>query len=287
MKLANLKLGNLKNLRRTSSKITMSELSDAFVDGSDEEHDFCMILQKGDDKRNKNILNKLKAKNFLIEESDGTGQNTVVLIKAPIATLRKFANDIEYPMLLDPLSVQQACLTGDGEHIAGFSIEHLAEVTPFSPYEWIYAKFNSDILEELYWRQPGCSHPFRQSVALKLTGLIFHQANNRNAEESIKITRCLQSGAIRGIFPLHSRRRCEKFEKAWLRYPYDELPTWDIKEYYGEKITLYLVFVDHLTAFMTIPAVLGAALQILPCIAPSQYDGECNYICIALLLVER
>ena len=48
----------------------------------------------------------------------------------------------------------------------------MRNVTPFGPYEYIFAKYKQTVDENLYWRDAGGAHPFRESVRLKLTPIM-------------------------------------------------------------------------------------------------------------------
>ena len=58
--------------------------------------------------------------------SNLANQNAIyVLIRAPLDLIRAHADEIDFPMLLDPIAVSQAAQEGDeGNHIAPFEIRH-------------------------------------------------------------------------------------------------------------------------------------------------------------------
>lgn len=82
--------------------------------------------------------------------------------------------------------------------------------------------------------------------------------------ENLKIRRYLASGWLKAVFPLHNRVESHKLAVKWDVFPLRNihLPLNEFKEYYGEKIGLYFVFMKHYTEFLCIPALVGVPLQI-------------------------
>ncbi|KAJ1413447.1 calcium-activated chloride channel-domain-containing protein [Ochromonadaceae sp. CCMP2298] len=67
------------------------------------------------------------------------------------------------------------------------------------------------------------------------------------------------------IFPMHDYGIAEGVEKQCLSLsamPWNT-PTHDLKEYFGEKIALYVVFLGHYSFYLLIPAIIGLIFQIV------------------------
>jgi len=67
-----------------------------------------------------------------------------------------------------------------------------------------------------------------------------------------------------GCFALHDYEKLYEVSTQWL--PFSVLP-WDqpfdlMREYFGEKIALYFVFMGHYTYWLMAPAFIGFVLQI-------------------------
>lgn len=45
-------------------------------------------------------------------------------------------------------------------------------------------------------------------------------------------------------------------------------PTDDIREYYGEKIALYNLFLGHYTEYILVPSIVGIAFQVVVWVSP-------------------
>lgn len=189
-----------------------------------------------------------------------------VLVRADLGKLAAFADVIDYRMLLDKNQVREALERGDAEKgIAPINIAHDPEVTEFLPFEYIYAKYSvKPELQSLYWKPKDLSHPFRESIRLKLT-LLLIEAAHRDGGAGLSLRRLLKQGHILSYFPLHDNEAKASLELQWMSWfklpssmPYD-----DLKEYFGEKIGLYFKFLGHYTAWLIVPAIIGLIFQLV------------------------
>ena len=70
---------------------------------------------------------------------------------------------------------------------------------------------------------------------------------------------------ILAIFPLHDRAVLDRIQEnimGWTSVPWT-VSYYDLKEYFGEKIALYNVFVGHYSMWLIIPAVVGFIFQMV------------------------
>lgn len=96
-----------------------------------------------------------------------------VLIRASLGILRNVADEHQVKMLLNEEQLQKKVEAGNADmNIAPVIIPHDPEETEIRPYEYITGRFRKEIAEELYWRPDDITHPFRESVRLKLTLII-------------------------------------------------------------------------------------------------------------------
>lgn len=145
------------------------------------EFDYCMIIPANEEDTSanpsgltliSNMLHQgLELKYYLSRELGGVGKRfVIVLIRASLLKLRKFADYLDYKMLCDPTVLRKLCEKGNREgNISEINIPHIPEICQFNPYECIYVRYSFDVPEDLYWRLPQAEHPFRMSVRLKLT----------------------------------------------------------------------------------------------------------------------
>lgn len=228
------------------------------------DYDFCIVLptEKGElSKRSLGYVQKLRELQFemFIYKTQVTDKNPVedvyILFRTPIERLQAFADNTDFPLLMDSHEIESRLKALDVE------IAHRPDIVKYRPYEKIYGKYsNKPELYDLYWCEPGMKHPFHEIVRLKLGALIL-ESRQIGGGQNLKIRRYLKSGWMKGCFPLHNRASSELIERKWVRYPFQNLPLTDMKNYFGEKIGLYFGFVEHYTFCLAIPAFVGAPCQ--------------------------
>ena len=102
-------------------------------------------------------------------------------------------------------------------------------------------------------------------------GVILLQSSPHKGE-NIKIERYLRFNHVLACFALHNREKTRDLEVMWSQFPWKALPLDHMKEYFGEKITMYLAFLEHFLAFLLAPAIVGLPMQIYV-IAASDYSA--------------
>ncbi|KAL3287914.1 hypothetical protein HHI36_002370 [Cryptolaemus montrouzieri] len=71
------------------------------------------------------------------------------------------------------------------------------------------------------------------------------------------IPKCLISGVISQVFPLHDHTTLERLQKSWVRDIFARQPLDEITEYFGVKIGMYFAWLGHYTTALSIPAIVG------------------------------
>ncbi|RYG64276.1 hypothetical protein EON64_14335 [archaeon] len=226
------------------------------------DYDFCIVLpaSKGElTERSKGYLKSLRLLGFEIFMYKNLDPNNevILLLRTPLEKLRAYADQIDFSMLLDPEQIKKQLEEGDVENkISPVSISHMQEISSYEPYDFIYGRYSRNINEVLYWREDDAQTPFRELVRLKLCALIL-ESRSHGKKEALKIRRYIRTGWMKAVFPLHNKVRTELLSMKWQRFPFQRIPLDDVKEYFGEKIGLYFVYMDHYTKFLAIPAVIG------------------------------
>ena len=83
------------------------------------------------------------------------------------------ADEHQVKMLLNEEKLQHVIETGNAQlNIAPLHIPHDPSETEIRPHEYITGRFRNEVAEELYWRPDDITHPFRESIRLKLTLII-------------------------------------------------------------------------------------------------------------------
>ena len=102
---------------------------------------------------------------------------------------------------------------------------------------------------------------FSHSVKARLTGTLV-ETKPKWGGENIKIERYLNSGKILAYFPLHEPDKLAKLHKVWMNWgtlPWSQ-PFYHIKEYFGEKVGIYFLFMGHYTRWLIGPGLIGLLL---------------------------
>lgn len=232
-------------------------------------YDYCLVLPLDEEKKlngtSKGYVEKLRFNGLeLFAYKSIRGDELIILMKVTLDDLRIFADKIDFIMLLDPPALKETLELGNEKcDIAPIHINHDPSIIPYEPYQHIYAKYSRKVDENLYWRESNATHPFRSLIRLKLIALMVEARKGR--AEPLKMRRYLRLGKVLGYFPLHDRSKTDYLTSVWLPWkvmPWNS-PFMDIKEYFGEKITLYFVFMGHYTQWLLGPALVGIPLQLV------------------------
>lgn len=244
---------------------------------SNADYDFCIVFPAEDgefDARGKRYVQSLKKLGFEMYAYSGVRENQeiFVLLRTPLAKLRAFADIIDFKMKLDGEVVQHLLEKGDSEaSIAPVVIAHRPDITPYLPYQHIYAKYSRKVSESLYLREDGYEHPFSDIVRLKLSALLLEM--RVDGAQNLKIRRYIRNGWLLGCYPLHDKTKKDAIWRNWNQYPFKALPLTQFKDYFGEKNALYFAFMEHFVSFLSLPAIVGVPLQIAV-FATGDYSGS-------------
>jgi len=202
-----------------------------------------------------------------------SAQNDEIICKlrCPVDRLRKFADSIDYKMLMSEKELQAFCEQGNPElGIGPINITHDPEYTPLRPYEFVYGKYEGSLDESIYVRaNRQLEHPFSQVHRIKLmVGII----ENKLKGCGIKWRMHLFNGNMLAFFPLHNDAERAALRRAWLPTVREQLyrnpakqPVWDIKQYLGEKVAMYFAFLGHYTNWLLGLSLIGILVTV--------YDG--------------
>lgn len=201
----------------------------------------------------------------------------IVLIRCPTKKMREFAHDNDFLLELEPTKVKELLNKGvieNGEYvIKPVHINDSVEYSPLSPYDYIYAKFQKDVDLSLYAPyeygdkvvDPSEEDvPFNKFVRLKLIYNLL-QAPLQKGGCDLEMSKLIANNTIECFYPLHDSfarsQLCEKITR-YDTFPWT-VPFDDVRFYFGEKITLYQIFLGHYSYWLIIPAVIGAIFQIV------------------------
>lgn len=168
------------------------------------------------------------------------------LIRAALKVVKHKAEADGYKLLLDSHVAKERALDGDEEaHVDGFSIPHVEEVSNLEPFEYIYGEYvNSPGVQDLYYRPKDSSHPFPKVIRLKLMTRMLYSMVELTKDCELSLDYLHQGGVIRDYYPVHDTHQLETLRERWLSVcfvPWHQ-PVVEIKNYFGEKIGYYFLF---------------------------------------------
>lgn len=168
-------------------------------------------------------------------------------------------DSINYKLELDPDALQAVCERGRDGKWGALTIEDKYEQSPYSPWEYIHARYeyNRDDTALLYKKYPNGT-VFGGVDRIKLIMGIM-TARRFEGGCHLDFNRLKKDKAILAFFPLHDRKELMQLEHKWMNFcmlPWNQ-PFDDIKDYFGEKIGLYFLWLGHYTTWLIVPAILG------------------------------
>ncbi|KAJ1396497.1 calcium-activated chloride channel-domain-containing protein [Ochromonadaceae sp. CCMP2298] len=221
--------------------------------------DFCLVLPNPEDDsfKKEEFSDEYKAPNEIIERLHLAGLEThqflsgdadeiFIKIRAPLKILREHAANVEYNLLMDSAYLKRH-VENKNEPI-GSDPAH----TLLSPYECLYTKYD-DSKRALFAKADGLRHPFSSVLRIKLIYDIITNDEDDCCSLNLRRLKVDGSGSIIAYFPLHDDGPREQLARNWFGWsvrPWEQ-PLDDVKEYVGEKITLYFAFTGHYTTWLT------------------------------------
>lgn len=186
-----------------------------------------------------------------------------VLITVPISILEKFADIIQYVLLLDETVVRERIEAGNVEkRIAPRKINEELDITTLRPYQYIYCKYELED-PDLYAKDSVEGVILTEMIRLRLIYYLL-QAPRRQGGCDIKIRQYLHHQHILAFYPLHEEKGItltdDLLSASTLSW---NQPIERIRSYFGEDIALFNAFSSHFAMYLIVPAIVGIALQIV------------------------
>lgn len=182
-------------------------------------------------------------------------------IRCPLTRLLKEAHRIGHKLQLSPFAISNALSEG---HLVGSEDHDWAPVnipkdlnqSYLDPYDFIYASFVKEKID--LFQVQGNNTIFRGVDRLKLIQSII-KARMDVGGCHMDLYKMISKKAILAYFPLHDLVELRSLEGKWLRFLQ---PPWlqkvdDVRNYYGEKIALYFLWLGHYTTWLIGAAAAG------------------------------
>ncbi|KAJ8601154.1 hypothetical protein CTAYLR_008490 [Chrysophaeum taylorii] len=209
-----------------------------------------------------------------------------VKIRATSERLKDEAARIEYKLLLAPSEVKRRIQRGFRDPSGYYkwyprkakwtlegktfdtAIVDTKRQSPYSFNDYIYGKYekesNRPDLKGAYKVYYPANSIFRGVDRLKLIQSIM-EADTKNYGANINLNKVLAKHAILAAFPLHHDSELYALQDKWLNYktaPWKQ-PIDAVKDYFGEKIGLYFLFLGHYTTWLCAAACVGSVVTVV------------------------
>lgn len=189
----------------------------------------------------------------------------ILLITCPSSTLMHFTDNIDYLMELDPAYTREVLSLGSKEHsIRPIKITDDPQYSSIHPFEHIFGRYESGLDPKMYLTKPGNVSAFDRMTRLKILHYMLSIPRSLGGC-GISISKLLLSKEILAFFPPHSNTEIDsilKVSQSLCTLPWHQ-PYGAIRDYMGEKVALYYVFVGHYSMWLVVPALLGLAFELL------------------------
>ena len=198
-----------------------------------------------------------------------------VKVRCPPSRLKEEASRINYKLLLDRnrlrVKAQSGKKSDNGQNYIWkpISITDEFKISSITPYEYIYGSFINTAEFATLYSQYDIGHrkyPFRAVDRIKLMMSIFQ---NRISDEipgaGLNMGKMVAKAVTIGQFPIHNFEDLNILQKRWLvlwQWPWNQ-PLDSIRDYFGEKIGFYFLYLQHYTTMLLVPAFLGIVSDVL------------------------
>lgn len=179
--------------------------------------------------------------------------------------------------------------------IEPFSIPHVPFLSKYRPYDYIYMSyFNDEKIDPLYVHQKNLRHPFNKTLRIKMlldflenqiylddpfnlsakNSLVHTNTSISNSNGGLKnnlsLSLLLRRGIIKEYYSIHEDNLKEDLINDTFRIipsfnPNDSFYNQikNINLYFGERISFFLLFLNHFHFWMILPAIAGIVIQVL------------------------
>jgi len=142
-------------------------------------------------------------------------------------------------------------------------VQHRPPMECFNPYrkgkdEWYTNAFSAQVVNSKY--------NFSSLERARIVHSILFASLDENGAN---LTTYLQRGRIAEIFPMHDPRELGLLTRKWFDRPwygltsFSQLPQPEIRDYFGEQIALYCLYIGFYTDWLFVPAGVGVVVSMI------------------------
>lgn len=230
----------------------------------------------------------------------------IIKIRATAKRLKEQADKINMRLRLDEKEVKKRLSEGqadvaqagewlvyprkDGWFYRGqemrTAIKDTESQCPYAFYEYMYGEYDSgESFQTLYHKYANTASIFRSVDRIKLILSILKWPAADNGA-GLALEKLLLQDALAGAFPLHNLSELRQVQRRWLVYwawPWNQ-PFTRIKDYFGEKIAMYFLFLGHYTAAVMVAALVGTAFYLVTVVQADPNSPSIPFFCVFMAL---
>ena len=194
--------------------------------------------------------------------------------------LKQEAQKCGYKCLLDSNGLRVKAQQGKKQQDGSSYIWHPISLTDefqqssIQPYDYIFGPYQMAPEFNSLFKQyefNGKKHPFRQIDRIKLLLIIFQAPMTDSPPgggmDITQMSAVAKGPVVKGQFPIQNFEELNRLQRRWLTmwdYPWNQ-PVDDVRDYFGERISLYFTYLGHYTELLMPMAFLGAITFCIKC----------------------
>ena len=235
---------------------------------------FVFVIYDEDEKENmtqiqrdftmKNIVDRIEAAGLITKCFYSIQRDEIyVKVRCSPDRLKEEASRIGYKLMLDKNRLRVKAQTGKQGVWKPITIIDEYKQTPLSPYDFIYGNFiNKSELSTLYKQYDigDKKYPFKQVDRIKLIiSIMQNKVTDDPPGAGLNLGKMAAKSVTCGQFPIQNFDDLVALQKRWLvlwAWPWDQ-PLESIREYFGERIGFYFLYLQHYTSSLLPMAFLG------------------------------
>eukprot|EP00930_Biecheleria_cincta_P027617 TRINITY_DN1936_c0_g1_i1.p1 TRINITY_DN1936_c0_g1~~TRINITY_DN1936_c0_g1_i1.p1 ORF type:complete len:773 (+),score=119.24 TRINITY_DN1936_c0_g1_i1:76-2394(+) len=119
---------------------------------------------------------------------------------------------------------------------------------------------------------------FRTVDRIRLIDHIIRSSDHHCA--GVDIGQLLHESDMLHYFPLHEQGKLEDMDKAWFKTFVTGRDIDKLRDYFGERIAFYFLFMSHLIRWLVLPTIVGIAVWLLDLIVQTPDNFTAFFMCI-------
>lgn len=126
--------------------------------------------------------------------------------------------------------------------------------------------------------QPGAI--FRTSDRILLIDHIVRAMDHNCA--GVDMGQLMHDGDLLHYFPMHEHKQLKELDEDWFKCFAWGTHIDKVRDYYGERIALYFLFMSHVNKWLIVPAVLGVVLSLLEWFLGTPDNDTAIFVCVGM-----